>query len=72
MNEFEVIDNNVTEAVKKRKELIISFFEGRPQSYIAKQTGVDQTKLNKWVNSSGTLEENELKSLNDYLGTDFK
>lgn len=72
MTSFSVIDEKVTEAVKKRKELIILSFEGRPQSYIAKQTGIEQVKLNKWVNNAGSLEESELMRLTNYLGVDFK
>lgn len=72
MTSFSVIDNKVNEIKEKRKELIINSFSGRPQSYISKQTGIDQVKLNKWVNNSGNLEDFELESLSKFLGVDFK
>lgn len=72
MDTFVKIDSQVTQAKEKRKALIIASFEGRPQSYIAKQTGVDQTKLNKWINGSGSLEATELHSLSKFLGVEFK
>ena len=72
METFSTIDNKVNEIKEKRKALIIASFGGRPQSYISKQTGIDQVKLNKWVNNSGNLEDSELEALSKFLGTDFK
>lgn len=72
MTTFSVLDNKANEIKEKRKELIITSFGGRPQSYISKQTGIEPVKLNKWVNNSGSLEDSELESLSKYLGVDFK
>lgn len=72
METFSVIDNKVNEIKEKRKAMIIESFKGRPQSYIAKQTGIDQVKLNKWVNNSGNLDVMELHSLSKFLGVEFK
>jgi hypothetical protein len=72
MTTFSAIDTKANEIKEKRKSLIISSFGGRPQSYISKQTNIDQVKLNKWVNNAGNLEDAELDRLSKYLGVDFK
>lgn len=66
------IDKQFDEVKKKRREAIINAFDGRTQQFIAKQTGIDATKLNKWVSGLSNLENDELTSLEKYLGVDFK
>jgi len=66
------IDNNFEEAKTKRKEAILVSFDGRTQQFVAEKTGIDAFKLNKWINGLSGLEEEEIKSLETYLGVDFK
>lgn len=66
------IDSQIEAAKKKRKELILQALDGRTQRHISDKTGIDETKLSKWVNGLGGLEESEIKSLENYLGVDFK
>ncbi len=56
----------------KRKEAILKAFDGRTQQNISNRTGIDFSKLNKWINGLGSLEEAELTKLENVLGVDFK
>lgn len=66
------VDQEFEEVKKRRREAIIKAFDGRTQQFLAKQLSIDATKLNKWISGLGGLEESEIKSLEDYLGVDFK
>jgi len=72
MSEIVELESQLKEAKEKRKKIIIDSFDGRPQSYISEQTGIDQIKLNRWINNTGSLEDSEIEKLKDYLGVDFK
>ena len=66
------IQNQIEEAKKKRKTIILNAFDGRSQRYVADKSGIDETKLSRWVNSEAILEPSEMKRLIKYLGVDFK
>lgn len=66
------IDLQIQEARKRRKKLILIAMDGRTQKSISAKTGIDETKLSKWVNGFAELEDNELDSLSNVTGADFK
>lgn len=66
------LDNQFEAARERRKDAIILAFDGRTQQSIAAKSGIDATKLNKWINGIGGLEEEEIKSLEKFLGVDLK
>ena len=72
MSEIVELESQLKEAKEKRKKIIIDSFDGRPQSYISDQTGIDPIKLNRWINNTGSLEDTELEKLEQYVGVDFK
>jgi len=66
------IDGQYAAVRIKRKEAIIKTFDGRTQQDISGKTGIDFTKLNRWINGLGNLEDDELSELEKVLGVDFK
>ncbi len=64
------IDKQIKEAVQKRKALIVEAMGGRTQKYICTHTGINETKLSKWVNGIGDLEATEIDNLSSFLGID--
>lgn len=66
------IDTQFEDVKTKRKHAILKTFDGRTQQDISKKTGIDFTKLNKWINGLGSLEDAELTKLENILGVDFK
>lgn len=66
------IDKQYEDVKERRKGAILKAFDGRTQQHIAAKTGIDFTKLNKWINGLGSLEDNELAKLENALGVDFK
>lgn len=66
------IDTLFEDAKAKRKEAILKAFDGRTQQSICGKTGIDFTKLNRWINGIGGLEDSELTKLEKVLGVDFK
>lgn len=66
------IDTQFEDVKTKRKQAILKTFDGRTQQDISKKTGIDFTKLNKWINGLGSLEDYELTKLENVLGVDFK
>jgi hypothetical protein len=56
----------------RRKEAILKAFDGRTQQNISDRTGIEFSKLNKWINGLGSLEDIELTKLEKLLGADFK
>ena len=65
-------DSQLEDLKNRRKEAIIKAFEGRTQQYVAKNTNIDATKLNKWISGIGNLEETEVTELEKFLGVDLK
>lgn len=72
MQSFTEVEAEIEAAKNKRKQLILEAMDGRTQKSISDKTGIDQTKLSKWINGFASLEEKEIKLLQDALGTDFK
>lgn len=72
MDSINKIDSQIEIAKKRRKELILVALDGRTQRHISEKTGIDETKLSKWVNGLGGLEDSEVDNLEKYLGVDFK
>jgi len=66
------IDTQFEDVKTRRKQAILKTFDGRTQQDISKKTGIDFTKLNKWINGLGSLEDTELTKLENVLGVDFK
>lgn len=71
MQSFVDIDNTIKMAKERRKELILNAMDGRSQRYVAEKVLIDETKFSRWINSEATLEQDELKRISDYLGTNF-
>lgn len=71
MDSFTEIQNQIEEAKEKRRELILLAMDGRTQRYVAEKSGVEETRLSKWINGFGNLENDELKKINHTLGTNF-
>jgi transcriptional regulator with XRE-family HTH domain len=65
------IVTQIQEAIEKRKRLILDAMDGRTQRHVAEKTGIDETKLSKWINGFGSLDQKELNSFNKFLGKDF-
>lgn len=72
MDSLVKIDSQYTDIKGKRKEAILKAFDGRTQQSISGKTGIDFTKLNRWINGVGSLEDTELSQLEKFLGVDFK
>jgi|GEM_PF-3471213 len=72
MDSLEKIDSQIEAAKKKRKEIILLALDGRTQSHISDKTGINETKLSKWINGLGGLEDSEINNLEKYLGVDLK
>jgi hypothetical protein len=72
MSELVELESKLKEAKEKRKKIIIDSFDGRPQSYISEQTGIDQIKLNRWINNTASLEDSEIDALENYLGVNLR
>lgn len=66
------IDTQFEDVKAKRKQAILKAFDGRTQQNISGKTGIDFTKLNKWINGLGSLEDAELSKLEIILGVEIK
>lgn len=66
------IDKQYEDVKERRKEAILKAFDGRTQQHVAAKTGIDFTKLNRWINGLGGLEDDELSKIETVLGVDFK
>lgn len=66
------IDAQFEDARARRKSAIIKAFDGRTQQSISAKTGIEFTKLNKWINGLCLLEDSELTKLEKVTGVDFK
>lgn len=72
MDSIVEINTQITEARKRRKQLILLAMDGRTQKSIADKTDIDEPRLSKWINGLGELENTELTKLENILGVDFK
>lgn len=72
MDSFVEIESEISLAIEKRRQLILTAMDGRTQRDISKKTGIEETILSKWVNGIGKLEEYQLDKLSEVLKTDFK
>ena len=72
MDSIVEIDNQIKKAKIIRRELILIAMDGRSQRFVAEKTGIDETKLSRWINAEATLEDCELEKITNYLGVDFK
>ena len=72
MDSLAVIETQIQKAKEKRRKLILDAMDGRTQRSISEKTGIHETKISKWVNGIGDLEDIELEKLSNVLGVDFK
>lgn len=73
MDSFIEIDSQLKEVQERRKEMILTAMDGRSQRYIATKTGIEETKLSRWINGlTDSLETSEVKKITKFLGVDFK
>lgn len=72
MDSITGITKEIEVAKKKRKQLILVAMDGRTQKSISEKTGIEESKLSKWVNGYGELEETEIEKLSKVTGADFK
>ena len=49
MDTLSEIDRQLKAAKEKKRKLILDAMDGRTQSYISGKTGINQTKLSKWI-----------------------
>lgn len=66
------IEKEIKSAKDKRKELIVSAFDGRTQRYISEKTGIEETKISKWINGAGEISDEEISLIEKMLGVEFK
>lgn len=71
MDSLVKIDTQFGDVKAKRKQAILKAFDGRTQQSICGKTGIDFTKLNRWINGTGNLEDVELTKLENVLGVDL-
>lgn len=72
MESLTEIDSQLKEAKEKRRKLILEAMDGRTQSSISVKTGINQTKLSKWINGFEDLEQEDLDKITHLTGVDFK
>lgn len=72
MDSLVKIDKQYTNVKECRREAILKAFDGRTQQWVSGKTGIEFTKLNKWINGMGGLKDSELAKLEKVLGVDFK
>lgn len=72
MDSLAAIESQIQEAKQKRRKLILDAMDGRTQRSLSEKTGIHETKLSKWINGIGELEDSELEKLSNALGVDFK
>ena len=72
MNTLSDINDNFKEVKEQRRKAIVACFDGRTQRFLSEKTGIDETKLSKWVNGISELEETEVTLLETFLGVEFK
>lgn len=65
------IESVLKEAKEKKRELILKAIDGRTQRAVSKQTGIEETKLSRWINGEIELEAKELASFNKQYRTNF-
>lgn len=71
MNSLSDIEKQLAEAKEKRRNLILEAMDGRTQRSISEKTGINETKISKWINGIGELSAYELHQLSKYLGVEF-
>lgn len=72
MESLTEIDSQLKEAKEKRRKLILEAMDGRTQSSICAKTGINSTKLSKWINGFEDLEQEDLYKITQLTGVDFK
>lgn len=72
MDSLTVLESQIKKAVEKKRKIILEAMDGRTQRSISEKTGIHETKLSKWINGFGELEEAELIELSRVTGVDFK
>lgn len=66
------IEKQLHEAKEKRKKLITEAMDGRTQRYISSKTGINETKLSKWINGFEDLDPQDLAKITELTGVSFK
>lgn len=72
MNSLAVIETQIQEAKEKRRKLILDAMDGRTQRSISAKTGINETKLSKWINGFEDLNSEDLEKITQLTGVDFK
>jgi DNA-binding transcriptional regulator YdaS (Cro superfamily) len=65
------IESVLKEAKQKKRELILKAIDGRTQRAVALRTGIEETKLSRWINGDIELDAKELSSFNKQYKTNF-
>lgn len=72
MDSLTEIDIQLKEAKDKRRKLILEAMDGRTQRSISAKTGINETKLSKWINGFEDLSSEDLEKITQLTGVDFK
>jgi hypothetical protein len=72
MDSLTEIDIQLKEAKDKRRKLILEAMDGRTQRSISAKTGINETKLSKWINGFEDLSPEDLEKITQLTGVDFK
>jgi hypothetical protein len=72
MDSLKEIDHQLQEAKENRRKLIRKAMDGRTQRYISIKTGINETKLSKWINGFEDLDAQDLLKITKLTGVDFK
>lgn len=56
----------------KRKKLIEDALDGRTQEWLSSKIDINKTRLSHCINGLMEFTQEELDSINKFLGTDFK
>lgn len=72
MTSLSKIEKEIKTAKDKRRDIIVSAFDGRTQRSISERTGIEETKISKWINGVGELTETEIAAIENLTGVEFK
>ncbi len=72
MMEYAKVAEQLKSAKDKRKKLIEDALDGRTQKWLADKLGLDTTSLYHKIAGLMEFSQDELNTINETLGTDFK
>lgn len=67
MDALTKIDSQIRVAVEKKKKLITDILDGRTQRWLSDKTGIEETRISRWINGGFILEEWEVEKIESTL-----